>query len=100
MSGTQAGLMALVVMWVVTDDLSRSGPDAVVGSCKTQGFQDIHYSATFRMPRADVPGRLEETCPGAPASATEFCGAEDVDLCLDPDRPGGHPDVRLAAFTM
>ncbi|MFF6980447.1 hypothetical protein ACFZAV_22700 [Streptomyces sp. NPDC008343] len=133
-----AGLVALVVMWVVADDPPRSGadtvscPDAlhfggaelpdgaeVVGACKTQGFQDIHYSATFRMPRADVPGWLEGTYPDAPAPGTKFCGAVDVDLCLDVDAPGGHPDagahavqvrveyedadtalVRFAAFTM
>ncbi|MGF0171249.1 hypothetical protein ACQF36_12250 [Streptomyces sp. Marseille-Q5077] len=133
-----AGLMALVVMWVVADDPTRSGPDTVacpdalhfggaelpdgaevVGSCTTQGFQDIHYSATFRMPRADVSGWLKETYPDAPAPGTEFCGGVDVDLCLDLDAPGGHPDagahavqvrveyedadtalVRFAAFTM
>ncbi|KUO16968.1 hypothetical protein AQJ91_33140 [Streptomyces dysideae] len=133
------GFVAMMVVWVVTDDEARGAglekvpcadalhfggaelPDGaqVVGACEVQGFQDIHYSAAFRMPRADVRDWLTHTYPDAPAPETEFCGAGDVDLCLDVDHPGGHPDagahvvqvnvehegadtalVRFAAFTL
>ncbi|MEU0599708.1 hypothetical protein ABZ484_15885 [Streptomyces sp. NPDC006393] len=53
-----------------------------VGGCVEQGWQDVSYSADFRMPRAGVGDRLRRTYPGAPAPETEFC-TDDADLCLD-----------------
>ncbi|WP_405586419.1 hypothetical protein [Streptomyces sp. NBC_01092] len=133
-----AGFVVMVAVWVLADDdLTRSGPEKVpcadalrfggaalpdgaktVGACEVQGFQDIHYRATFRMPRADVPDWLTRTYPDAPAPETEFC-TPDADLCLDLDAPGDHPGagahavqvrvdyedggtalVRFTAFTM
>lgn len=107
------GFVALVAMWVVTDDeLSRSGPENVpcadalrfggaalpagahvVGACQVQGFQDIHYSAAFRMPRAEVRAWLTATYPDAKAPETQFCGGSGVDLCLDVDLVGSDPPV-------
>ncbi|MER7779591.1 hypothetical protein ABTZ21_32030 [Streptomyces sp. NPDC096191] len=90
------------------------------GACTVQGFQDIHYSAAFRMPRTGVQDWLIHTCPDAPAPGTESCVGAEADLCLDlgPEQglPGGvdahavrvrvvHEDagtalVRFTAFTM
>ncbi|MFF1326893.1 hypothetical protein [Streptomyces chartreusis] len=108
-----AGFVAMVAVWVVTDDeLSRSGPEKVpcadalrfggaalpdgaqaVGVCEVQGFQDIHYSAAFRMPRADVRDWLTSTYPDAGVPETQFCAGSDVDLCLDVDLAGHEPPV-------
>ncbi|MFI6009702.1 hypothetical protein ACIBAG_12915 [Streptomyces sp. NPDC051243] len=108
-----AGFVALVVHWAASGDLfGPSGPEPVacadalhfggaelpdgaqvVGTCEVQGFQDIHYSAAFRMPRADVGDWLARTYPDAPAPETESCGLWDADLCLDVADPGGHPDA-------
>ncbi|MBD2817426.1 hypothetical protein ID867_03070 [Streptomyces parvulus] len=38
-----------------------------VGACTMQGWQDVHYSAAFRMPRAGVAEWLAHTYPDAPA---------------------------------
>ncbi|MFD0250325.1 hypothetical protein ACFVGX_05365 [Streptomyces sp. NPDC127113] len=90
------------------------------GACTVQGFQDIHYSAAFHMPRTGVQDWLIHTYPDAPAPGTESCLGADADLCLDlgPERglPGGadahavrvrvvYEDaktalVRFTAFTM
>ncbi|MBQ0881904.1 MULTISPECIES: hypothetical protein [Streptomyces] len=91
-----------------------------VGACTMQGWQDVHYSAAFRMPRAGVAEWLAHTYPDAPEPETEFCGDAAVDLCLDLDYAQGLPDgvdahavqvsveyedtgtalVRFAAFTL
>ncbi|MFJ8147717.1 hypothetical protein ACIQ6R_22015 [Streptomyces sp. NPDC096048] len=63
-----------------------------VGECTIQGFQDIHYSATFRMPVSGVQDWPAHTYPDAPAPATETCTGVDVDLCLDLDHARGLPD--------
>jgi len=111
-----AGCIVLVVFWLLTDDASLGGgpeqvpcadalrfggaelPDGaeVVGACEEQGFQDVRYSADFRMPRADVPGWLRDTYPQAPAPATAYCDG-DADLCLDVDHPGDGPGVGAQA---
>ncbi|WP_031482818.1 hypothetical protein [Streptomyces bicolor] len=134
-----AGFVAMVVHWAASDDLfGPTGPEPVacadalhfggaelpdgaepVGVCEVQGFQDIHYSATFRMPRADVGDWLTRTYPDAPAPETGSCGLSDADLCLEVAHPDGHPAagahavqvsveyesadtalVRFSAFTM
>ncbi|MFB7089690.1 hypothetical protein [Streptomyces sp. NPDC056296] len=45
-------------------------------------MQDIHDSATFRMPGTGVQDRPAHTSPDAPAPATEFCAGVDVDVDL------------------
>ncbi|MFJ8636815.1 hypothetical protein [Streptomyces sp. NPDC093568] len=105
------GLVALVAVWVTTDDeLIRSGPEKVpcadalrfggaalpegaqvVGVCEVQGFQDIHYRAAFRMPRAEVREWLAATYPDAPAPGTELCVGQETDLCLDVDLTADKP---------
>ncbi|MEV0641842.1 hypothetical protein AB0I77_44365 [Streptomyces sp. NPDC050619] len=96
------GLVILVVAWSRMDYPLGGEPETVpcsealdfggarlpagaqiVGACEEQGWQDIAYSATFRMPRADVRDWLTHTYPDAPAPETEFCADEDADLCLD-----------------
>ncbi|MFE0810005.1 hypothetical protein ACFW4M_07235 [Streptomyces sp. NPDC058794] len=62
------------------------------GACTRQGWQDIHYSAVFRMPRAGVAEWLAHTYPDAPAPETEYCGGAAVDLCLDLGYAQGLPD--------
>lgn len=52
------------------------------GICTREGWQDLHYRAEFRMPRADVRDWLARAYPDAPAPETEFCADEDADLCL------------------
>ncbi|MFJ7075586.1 hypothetical protein [Streptomyces sp. NPDC098781] len=134
-----AGILTLVAVWVMADDSpGRSGPEKVpcaealrfggaalpdgarlVGACEVQGFQDIHYRATFRMPRADVQDWLTATYPDAPAPRNRPCGGANADLCLDVNLAGTEPKadahavqvgveyedadtalVRFAAFTM
>ncbi|AQS72042.1 hypothetical protein B1H29_17495 [Streptomyces pactum] len=63
-----------------------------VGECTMQGFQDIHYSASFRMPRTGVQIWPAHTYPAAPAPGTEFCAGADADLCLDLGYARGLPD--------
>ncbi|MEV8126946.1 hypothetical protein AB0P07_23085 [Streptomyces sp. NPDC085944] len=61
------------------------------GACTRRGWQDIHYVAAFRMPRAGVPAWLTDTYPKAPAPETRFCVGDAVDLCLDLDYTRGLP---------
>ncbi|MFE1024542.1 hypothetical protein ACFW5I_08250 [Streptomyces sp. NPDC058818] len=51
-----------------------------VGECTARGFQDIHDSATSRMPGTGVQDRPTHTCPDAPAP--EFRAGVDVDLTV------------------
>ncbi|MFF9046478.1 hypothetical protein [Streptomyces parvulus] len=60
--------------------------------CTVQGFQDIHYSAAFRMPRTGVQDWLIHTYPDAPEPGAEFCAGEAADLCLDLSYAQGLPD--------
>ncbi|MCF2129732.1 hypothetical protein L1I79_25370 [Strepomyces sp. STD 3.1] len=53
------------------------------GACTVQGFQDIHYSAAFRMPCTGVQDWLIHTYPDAPEPGTESCVGAEADLCLD-----------------
>ncbi|MHC8424121.1 hypothetical protein ACH121_30915 [Streptomyces sp. NB004] len=62
------------------------------GGCTVQGFQDIHYSAAFRMPRTGVQDWLIHTYPDAPQPAAGFCAGEAADLCLDLNHAAGLPD--------
>ncbi|MFD9024368.1 hypothetical protein [Streptomyces parvulus] len=62
------------------------------GGCTVQGFQDIHYSAAFRMPRTGVQDWLIHTYPDAPEPGAEFCAGEAADLCLDLSHARGLPD--------
>ena len=61
------------------------------GACTVQGFQDIHYSAAFRMPRTGVQDWLIHTYPDAPAPGTESCVGAEADLCLDLGHEQGLP---------
>ncbi|WP_051113528.1 hypothetical protein [Streptomyces davaonensis] len=108
-----AGFVAMIAIWVLSDDdLFESGPKPVpcvdvlhfggaelpdgaemVGECEEQGFQDLYYSARFRMPRADVEEWLALTYPFAPLPETDGCGVHDADLCLTAEDPAGHPDA-------
>ncbi|WP_367321771.1 hypothetical protein [Streptomyces sp. HUAS ZL42] len=132
------GFAVLIAAWIFSDDPFGAEPKPVpcaealhyggaalpagaqtVG-CTEQGFQDTEYSATFRMPRADVGSWLSGTYPDAPAPGTAYCADEDADLCLALDATKGLPDgvsadavrmsvvyedadtalVRFSAFTM
>ncbi|WP_190176431.1 hypothetical protein [Streptomyces naganishii] len=62
-----------------------------VGGCVEQSWQDVSYSADFRMPRAGVRDWLRRTYPDAPAPETEFC-ADDADLCLELSCTRGLPE--------
>ncbi|MFI7351545.1 hypothetical protein ACIBSR_35455 [Streptomyces sp. NPDC049936] len=61
------------------------------GACTVQGFQDIHYSAAFRMPRTGVQDWLIHTYPDAPAPGAESCAGAEADLCLDLGHEQGLP---------
>ncbi|QOV42050.1 hypothetical protein [Streptomyces chromofuscus] len=114
-----AGVVVLTALFALSDDPLGGGPAEVpcsdvlhfggaelpdgarvVGVCEAQGFQDVHYSATFRMPRADFREWLDRTFPGAPAPETEFCGAPDVDLCFATDQVGPHPGAGAHSVRM
>ncbi|MGW5633748.1 hypothetical protein [Streptomyces sp. NPDC003832] len=107
-----AGVVVLGLLWAVSDDPLGGGPEPVpcadvlhfggaelpggaevVGACEGQGFQDLHYSAHFRMPRADVAQWLELSYPFAPTPETGGCGVWEADLCLTAEDPAGHPDA-------
>ncbi|GEC06272.1 hypothetical protein SSP24_39270 [Streptomyces spinoverrucosus] len=55
-----------------------------VGACEVTAWLDTHYSAEFRMPRAEVRDWLADTYLYAPDPDTEFC-LDDADLCLELD---------------
>ncbi|MER6917546.1 hypothetical protein [Streptomyces spiralis] len=63
-----------------------------VGGCVEQGWQDVSYSADFRMPRAGVRDWLHRTYPDAPAPETESCLTDDADLCLELSHMQGLPE--------
>ncbi|MFF0793916.1 hypothetical protein [Streptomyces spiralis] len=95
------------------------GGGTPVGECVERSWQDVSYSADFRMPRAGVRDWLHHTYPDAPAPETEFC-TDDADLCLELSYMKGLPEgvgadavqvsvvyqdegtalVRFAAFTV
>ncbi|MEU3253300.1 hypothetical protein [Streptomyces sp. NPDC006997] len=64
-----------------------------VGDCTEAGWQDLYYSAVFRMPRADVEDWLSTSYPDAPAPETEYCPDDDAAFCLDVDYTNGLSSV-------
>jgi hypothetical protein len=109
-----AALPALVLIWLVTavvrgaapDDRDGRGPREVACAkalefggarlpegaydtkCAVQAWQDVHYSAEFRMPRTAALDWLERTYPQAPEPRTRFCVPKSADLCLSLDFSG------------
>jgi len=95
-----AGLLALLVAWLFTDDSVDTGiqkaPCAQVlayggaklptgaydGSCRRWSGPKFRYEATFRMPRAGVRDWLTATFPDGPQPRSRQCGSETIDLCL------------------
>lgn len=108
----------MVVSAAVSDDFLGGGPEKVpcaealafggarlpqgaqqVGACEVMAWQDTHYSAEFRMPRARVRDWLADTYPYAPEPDTEFC-FDDADLCLELDFAMEHSDPEVAAHAV
>ncbi|GKQ35880.1 hypothetical protein [Streptomyces sp. A012304] len=109
-----AALPALILIWLVTavvrgatsDDRSGRGPrevacaealefggatlpeEAYDTKCTVQAWQDVHYSAEFRMPRTAALDWLERTYPQAPEPRNRFCVPKSADLCLSLDFSG------------
>ncbi|MFK4103853.1 hypothetical protein ACI2L1_27985 [Streptomyces sp. NPDC019531] len=98
-----AGLIALLVAWLFTDDSTDTGLRTTsctralaYGGAKTPaGAHDAacelraglipRYEAAFRMPRDGVHQWLAASYPGAPEPRTSQCGGGAVDECLDLD---------------
>jgi hypothetical protein len=97
-----AGLIALLVAWLFTDDSVRTGVEkapckaalayggatlpagAYDTACELRtGGQEVRYEARFRMPRDGVREWLAATYPDGPELRTEQCGSETVDECLN-----------------
>ncbi|MCX5255637.1 hypothetical protein OOK27_16075 [Streptomyces canus] len=96
-----AGLIALLVAWLFTDDsvdtgvrtascaeaLAFGGAKLPTGAydarCTIQAGQDTRYEAGFRMPRDEVREWLTATYPDGPRLRTEQCGSYSVDECLN-----------------
>ncbi|MFJ1808678.1 MULTISPECIES: hypothetical protein [unclassified Streptomyces] len=106
------GLVALAVVWVLTDDeeqdgtriekvpcaeaLAFGGAELPTGAqdakCTVESWMDTNYQADFRMPRAAVSAWLTDTYPEAPepgGPGTQAC-VHGSDYCFQLDVTG-HP---------
>ncbi|MBN0049075.1 hypothetical protein JS756_34345 [Streptomyces actuosus] len=95
-----AGLAALAVLFLISDDAlggssekvpcadalafggARLPAGAYDADCRVESWLDTHYAGTFRMPRAEVRGRLTGLSPQGAEPGTAGCD-HGVDLCLE-----------------
>lgn len=107
-----AGLLVLIVVWVLADDeeldgariknvpcaeaLAFGGAELPAGAqdaeCTVQSWLDTNYQADFRMPRAEVSAWLTDAYPEAPepgGPGTQACDHVS-DYCFQLDVTG-HP---------
>ncbi|MFE2210355.1 hypothetical protein ACFW93_00040 [Streptomyces canus] len=96
-----AGLIALLVAWLFTDDSVDTGVRKVscaeafayggakppTGArdltCVLEAAQDPRYEARFRLRRAEVSAWVAASYPEGPGLRTVQCGGDGIDACMN-----------------